>query len=91
VAEVLANGHSAGLLVRLEDLDRGRAVLATAGIPASLDGDALRVALPPAEAATVTQALAGQGLYLTELRPDEADLETVFLELTAAQPLEVAR
>jgi ABC-2 type transport system ATP-binding protein len=91
VAEVLANGHSAGLLVRVEDLDRGRAVLAAAGIPASLDGDALRVALPPAEAATVTHALAGQGLYVTELRPDEADLETVFLELTAERPLEVAR
>jgi ABC-2 type transport system ATP-binding protein len=91
VTEVLTNGHSAGLLVRLEDLDRGRAVLATAGIPASLDGDALRVALAPAEAATVTQALAGQGLYLTELRPDEADLETVFLELTVEPELEVAQ
>jgi ABC-2 type transport system ATP-binding protein len=91
VAEVLANGHGAGLLVRLEDLDRGRAVLAAAGIPASLDGAGLRVALPPAEAATVTKTLAGQGLYVTELRPDEADLETVFLELTAERPLEVAR
>jgi ABC-2 type transport system ATP-binding protein len=91
VAEVLANGHGAGLLVRLEDLDCGRAVLAAVGIPASLDGDHLYVALPPAEAATVTHALAGQGLYVTELRPDEADLETVFLELTAEQPLEVAR
>jgi hypothetical protein len=35
--------------------------------------------------------LAGQGLYLTELRPDEADLETVFLELTAEPELEVAQ
>jgi ABC-2 type transport system ATP-binding protein len=91
VAEVLANGHGAGLLVRLEDLDCGRAVLAAVGIPASLDGDHLYVALPPEQAATVTHALAGQGLYVTELRPDEADLETVFLELTAEQPLEVAR
>jgi ABC-2 type transport system ATP-binding protein len=91
VAEVLANGHGAGLLVRLEDLDRGQAVLAAAGIPASPDSDALRVALPPAQAATLTKTLAAQGLYLTELRPDEADLETVFLDLTAEQPLEVAR
>jgi ABC-2 type transport system ATP-binding protein len=91
VAEVLANGHGAGLLVRLEDLERGRAVLAAAGIPAALDGDALRVALPPAQAANVTKTLAGQGLYVTELRPDEADLETVFLELTAKHPLEAAR
>jgi hypothetical protein len=35
---------------------------------------------------------AGQpGLYLTELRPDEADLEAVLLELTADPPLEVTR
>jgi ABC-2 type transport system ATP-binding protein len=91
VAEVLANGHSSGLLVRLKDLDRGQAVLHAAGIPAAQDGDALRVALAPGQAATVTKTLAGQGLYLSELRPDEADLEAVFLELTAERPLEVAR
>jgi ABC-2 type transport system ATP-binding protein len=91
VAEVLANGHPGGLLVRLDDLDRGRAVLQTAGMQAWLDGDRLRVALPPGKAATVTRVLAGQGLYLTELRPDEADLEAVFLQLTAERPLEVAR
>ena len=90
VAEVLANGHGPGLLVRLDDLDRGRAVLDAAGIPASLDGDRLRVALAPEQAATVTKTLAAQGLYVTELRPDEADLEAVFLELTAERPLEVA-
>src|SRR5215213_1539947 len=50
VTDVLANGHGAGLLVRLEDLDRGRAVLAAAGIPASLDGNRLRVALAPEQA-----------------------------------------
>jgi ABC-2 type transport system ATP-binding protein len=91
VAEVLTNGHGAGLLVRLEDPQRGGAVLAAAGIPASLDGNRLRVALAPEQAATITHALADQGLYLTELRPDEADLETVFLQLTAEHPSEVAR
>ena len=48
-------------------------------------------ALPPEEAATVTKALAAEGLYLTELRADEADLETVFLELTGEHPMEGAR
>jgi ABC-2 type transport system ATP-binding protein len=92
VAQVLTNGHRAArLLVRLEDLDRGRVVLDAAGIPAAPDGEELRVALPPEEAATVTKALAAEGLYLTELRPDEADLETVFLELTGEHPMEVAR
>jgi ABC-2 type transport system ATP-binding protein len=91
VAEVLANGHGAGLLVRLEDLDRGQAALNAVGIQTSLNGDGLHVAVAPAEAAAVTKALAAQGLYLTELRPDEADLEAVFLELTSQPPLEVAR
>jgi hypothetical protein len=30
-------------------------------------------------------------MYLTELRPDEADLETVFLELTGGAPAEGSR
>ena len=91
VAEVLASGHGAGLLVRLDDLDRGQAVLNATGIQASRNGDGLHVAVPLDQAATVTKALAAQGLYLTELRPDEADLEAVFLELTSQPPLEVAR
>jgi hypothetical protein len=33
----------------------------------------------------VTRALAERGLYLSEIRPDEVDLETVFLELTKDQ------
>ena len=91
VAEVLASGHGAGLLVRLDDLDRGQAVLNATGIQASRNGDGLHVAVALDQAATVTKALAAQGLYLTELRPDEADLEAVFLELTSQPPLEVAR
>jgi hypothetical protein len=41
------------------------------------------VDLPAGDAARVTKVLADRGLYLTELRREEADLETVFLELTA--------
>jgi ABC-2 type transport system ATP-binding protein len=91
VAQVLSSARGVGLLVRLEDLERGRAVLAAAGIQATPNGEVLRVALPSEEAATVTKALAAEGLYLTELRADEADLETVFLELTGEHPMAVAR
>jgi ABC-2 type transport system ATP-binding protein len=91
VAQVLSSAHGVGLLVRVGDLERGRAVLTAAGIQATPDGEMLRVALPPEEAATVTKALAAEGLYLTELRADEADLETVFLELTGEHPMEGAR
>jgi ABC-2 type transport system ATP-binding protein len=88
VHEVLTAGRASGLLVRLEDVPGGLRALADAGIPATPDDAVIRVDLPPADAARVTRALADRGLYLTELRPDEADLETVFLELTGGPSTE---
>jgi len=82
VGEVLRAGRSEGLLVRVDDPAAGLRVLAEAGIAAATDDGLLRVELPATGAATVTKALADSGQYLSELRPDEADLETVFLELT---------
>jgi ABC-2 type transport system ATP-binding protein len=82
VQEVLAAGRASGLIVKLSDVEAGRRALTDAGITAVPTGDALRVALAPTEAERVTRALAERGLYLSELRPDEVDLETVFLELT---------
>ncbi len=83
VHEVLTSGRAAGLVVRLEDLAAGMGALADAGIQATADDGTIRVDLPPADGARVTRALADRGLYLTEIRPDEADLETVFLQLTS--------
>jgi ABC-2 type transport system ATP-binding protein len=82
VAEVLSSGRAAGLLVGLDDLAGGQRALMEAGIVAIPVDGRLKVELPPSEAARVTRALADRGLYLTELRPDEVDLETVFLQLT---------
>ena len=48
-------------------------------------GDALRVAVAPTEGERVSRTLAERGLYVTELRREEVDLETVFLELTRDQ------
>jgi ABC-2 type transport system ATP-binding protein len=86
VSDVLATGQRGGLVVRLEDLSAGVQALRSAGMAAEMDGDAIRVALPVEESARVTRALAERGLYLSELRPEEVDLETVFLELTEAPP-----
>ena len=83
VHEVLTSGRAAGMIVRLEDLAAGMRALADAGIAATSEDGAIRVGLPPADASRVTRTLADRGLYLTELRPDEVDLETVFLELTS--------
>jgi ABC-2 type transport system ATP-binding protein len=82
VAQVLASGGAEGLVVRLRDLEAGRAALADVGIAASEAGGSLRVTVPPEEAERVSRTLADRGLYVTELRPEEVDLETVFLELT---------
>ncbi len=82
VQEVLASRSSEGLIVRVRDLDAGRAALAASGIEATIADDALRVSVPAAEAERVSRTLAERGLYVTELRRDEVDLETVFLELT---------
>jgi ABC-2 type transport system ATP-binding protein len=82
VGEVLSVGRTEGVLVRLQDLPGGLEALRHAGFDAEILDGTIRVTVPPPEAAGVTRALAERGLYLTELRPDETDLETVFLELT---------
>ena len=82
VEEVLAARGGRGLIVRLANLDAGLAALQEAGIAASRLDDALRVELPEADAERVSRTLAARDLFVTELRPDEVDLETVFLELT---------
>ncbi len=82
VEEVLAARGGRGLIVRLANLDAGLAALQEAGIAASRLDDALRVELPEANAERVSRTLAARDLFVTELRPDEVDLETVFLELT---------
>ena len=46
-----------------------------------LDGF-VRAAVPPDRAAELNRVLAGQGIYLSELAPWEADLESIFLRLT---------
>ena len=82
VDEVLAARGGRGLIVRLADLDAGLAALHEAGIAASRIDEALHVELAPADAERVSRTLAARDLFVTELRPDEVDLETVFLELT---------
>ena len=87
VNEVLAAGRARGLVVRLSDLPAGALALADAQIPAVVAGDTLSVDLPPEQAERVTRVLAAKDLYVSELRPEEIDLETVFLELTKDEGL----
>jgi ABC-2 type transport system ATP-binding protein len=80
VKEVIQRSRPGGLIVRVGDLERGREVLQSAGVANTIEGDRLLAATDDAE--LVSRSLAQQGLYVTELRPDEIDLESVFLEIT---------
>jgi ABC-2 type transport system ATP-binding protein len=82
VEDVLSGGAARAVLVRVDDLDGAAGLLGTAGFDVTRLPEGLRVAIDPAEAAGVTRVLAQAGHFVSELRPDQADLETVFLELT---------
>lgn len=82
VEDVLAGGRSSSMLVRVPDVHKGAEVLRSAGIETQIVDSALSVAVSQDEAGRVTRTLAAEGIYLSELRPHEASLEDVFLELT---------
>jgi ABC-type multidrug transport system ATPase subunit len=87
VHEVLAAGRARGMLVRVSDLEAGRQALAVADLSATIDAGVLRVDAQPDQGERITRALVAANLYLSELRADEVDLETVFLELTKDEGL----
>jgi ABC-2 type transport system ATP-binding protein len=83
VAQVLDQRSNRRLLVRMEDLDAGLKVLQAAGFAASRHDHTLTIETEPRAAGSqVCRLLASQGLYPYEIRPQEADLESVFLQLT---------
>ena len=82
VEEVLATGQAAKLLVVVDDAARAGELLSAEGIAWSANGEGLTVDLPRNQGARVTKTLAQGGLYLSELRASNDDLESVFLKLT---------
>ena len=81
VAELVGRGESGGVRVRVSDRERAAELLRAAGMKVSVDGASLYVETVT-DPARITQVLAEQGLFVRELVPDRADLESVFLELT---------
>jgi ABC-2 type transport system ATP-binding protein len=68
--------------LRVGDPDAARAALEAAGMTVRPDAGSLDVVTDePGD--RITKVLAEAGLYLSELSPVRADLETIFLELTA--------
>ena len=81
VSELLASRTTGDVRVRLADPLQGRTVLEAAGFTVTALEDAWRVG-GVTDPALVTKVLSTAGLYLTELSPIAADLESVFLALT---------
>jgi ABC-type multidrug transport system ATPase subunit len=73
-----------GLWLRAEPLaEAERLLVALRGVEeVARDDGGLRIAAEPAAAATINRALVEAGIAVSELRPERASLEKVFLELT---------
>lgn len=82
VSDVIARGRPTSILLRVADEQRGAAILEAAGIGAVVGSDGIVVEVRPQDGARVSEVLARHGIYPIELRAQEVDLETVFLELT---------
>ncbi len=83
VAEVsAAAGHGEAMLVTVDDPTSALVVLGRAGIAAEPRDGRLRVALGASDAARISRTLGERGFWVSDLRPDEHNLEDVFLEVT---------
>jgi ABC-2 type transport system ATP-binding protein len=84
VQEVLARASTGRVVVvRADDPVRALDVLRNAGIRATLEpDDAITAHVDAADSTQVNRTLGERGVWVRELRPVEATLEDVFLELT---------
>lgn len=86
VAEVIGTAASTTVRVGVADVAGATRVLTDGGLTVRADGNYLLVE-GVSDSAEVTKRLAQQGLYVSELVPVRAGLESVFLELTAGEGL----
>ena len=70
------------MLTRVDDVARAQSVLRAAGFEVT-PGDGGALLVKTTEPAKITEALAKEKLYVSELRPEEINLEDVFLQLTS--------
>jgi ABC-2 type transport system ATP-binding protein len=79
---IAAAGHTAAMLVTVDDLSGALGVLDRAGIPAERGDGHIRVAIAAPDAARVSRTLGEHGHWVRDLRPEERSLEDLFLEMT---------
>ena len=85
IAELLSSHGTGAYVARVGAGQAKRAayVLGQRGLSATSSGDGrLSITGPVSDGAQITRALADEGVYVSELRSESADLERVFLSLT---------
>jgi ABC-2 type transport system ATP-binding protein len=83
IGDVLATAGDGALIVGVADLVAAQHTLAAAGIDVTITNGTLRVRCAPSDAAHVTEILAAERLYVSELRHVKPTLEAVFFRLTS--------
>jgi ABC-2 type transport system ATP-binding protein len=86
VAEVIGGGTAGSVKVSVDDHAAATRILTAAGLTVRAEGNQLLVG-GVERPADVTRHLARHELYVSELTPVRADLESVFLQLTAGEGL----
>ncbi|WP_422752988.1 ABC transporter ATP-binding protein [Micromonospora sp. WMMD708] len=84
VDDVLAGHDPHEWRVRVAESERGAELLREAGLTVTVDPDDVLVVGGAPEPELISSTLGGQGLWVRELTPVRPDLESVFLDLTAA-------
>ena len=87
VADVIGDQTAKSLRVGVTDLVAAQRILTDGGLLVRQDGGLL-VVEGISDGAEITRRLAAHDLFVNELTPVRADLESVFLELTAEEGLE---
>jgi ABC-type multidrug transport system ATPase subunit len=87
VTDVIGDQSATSMRVGVADLVAAQRILTDGGLVVRQDGGLL-IVLGVSDGAEITQRLATHDLFVNELTPVRADLESVFLELTADEGLE---
>ncbi len=89
VADVIGNQSATSVRVGVSDLIAAQRILTDGGLLVREDGGLLLVD-GATDGAEITKRLAAHDLFVNELTPVRADLESVFLQLTAGEGLETS-
>ena len=86
VEDLVGRESAPGVRLRVAEPERARELLEAAGLAVTPDGTRLYVESVE-DTTVITRVLAQEGLFVSELVPDRADLESVFLRLTGGEGL----